>query len=174
VSLDLATRPAAQGNTFVNLDITTRLIVEDLIVRSAMLIDRDDLETWIASFEPEGRYIVLPRENRDLGYEIALIKCEKRAILEDRVMVLRSASKFNPHVDRHILSRSDFVAFEGGIVTVQTNYTIVQSTLEGVSKLFCAGTYEDRIRVRDGVATFVERVAVLDTFSVPNLIATPI
>lgn len=158
----------------MTIDITTRLLVEDLIVRSAMLIDRDALEEWVASFEPQGRYIVLPRENRDNGYAVALIKCEKREILEDRIMVLRAASKFNPHVDRHILSRSDFVGQDGDMILVETNYTIVQSSLEGVSKLFCAGTYEDRIRVRDGKATFVERVAVLDTFSVPNLIATPI
>nr|WP_246448666.1 aromatic-ring-hydroxylating dioxygenase subunit beta [Novosphingobium flavum] len=139
-----------------------------------MLIDSDALEEWVASFEETGRYIVLPRENRDLGYAIALIKCEKRAILEDRLTVLRAASKFNPHVDRHILSRPCYMGIEGDIVSVQTNFTIVQSSLDGVSKLFCAGVYEDRIRVSGDGATFVERVAVIDTFSVPNLIATPI
>jgi len=176
MSVDVATRPEAASGalTSVALDMNLRFTVEDLIVRSAMQIDRDELEAWVASFEVDGRYIVLPRENRDQGYAIALIKCEKRAILEDRILVLRAASKFNPHVDRHILSRPHFVAQDGDIVTTHTNFTIVQSSLEGVSKLFCSGCYEDRIRVGNGVATFVERVALLDTFSVPNLIATPI
>jgi len=156
------------------IDMNARQLAEDLIVRSAMLIDADKLEEWSASFEAEGRYIVLPRENRDLGYQIALIKCETRDVLDDRITVLRAASKFNPHVDRHIVGRTLYTSFEGGILSAQTNFTVVQSSLEGVSKLFCTGCYEDRIRIEGDTATFVERVVVLDTFSVPNLIATPL
>lgn len=177
MSVDVAT-PSAEApvkeTLSMPIDMNARLLADDLIVKSAMLINADKLEEWSASFEADGRYIILPRENRDIGYPIALIKCETRDVLDDRITVLRAASKFNPHVDRHILSRTLFTGYEDGIVTAETNFTVVQSSLEGVSKLFCAGTYEDRIRIDGDTATFVERVVVLDTFSVPNLIATPL
>jgi anthranilate 1,2-dioxygenase small subunit len=51
---------------------------------------------------------------------------------------------------------------------------IVQTNKSGESKLFCAGCYEDRIKVGAGRARFVERIAVLDTFSIPSMLATPV
>lgn len=158
----------------MSLDPAQHILIEDLIGDSAMLINEGKFEEFVASFEEDGRYIVLPRENREQGYEVALISCLSRAVLEDRILVLRRASKFNPHYDRHILSRTRIKSVEGDVVTAHTNFMVVQSTLEGMSKLFCAGCYEDRIKLGADKATFVERVAIIDTFSVPNLIATPI
>ena len=61
-----------------------------------------------------------------------------------------------------------------GVATVETNFLVVQTNKTGESRLFCAGCYEDRIRVRGDTAKFAERIAVLDTFSVPTLLATPV
>lgn len=158
----------------MRLDPAQHIAVDDLIGDSAMLIDAGKFEEWVAFFEPEGRYIVIPRENREQGYDVALISCLSRNILADRITVLHRASKFNPHYDRHILSRTRIVGVEGKVVTAHTNFMIAQTTLEGTSKLFCAGCYEDKIAIGNGAAQFRERVAIIDTFSVPNLIATPI
>ena len=43
------------------VDPETRDLVERLVVDSAMFIDRDELDAWVDCFEPEGRYIVMPR-----------------------------------------------------------------------------------------------------------------
>jgi anthranilate 1,2-dioxygenase small subunit len=158
----------------MNVAASTRILVEDLITESAMLVDSLVLDRWLDCFQPDSRYMVIPKENRDRGLPAAIINCQTRAILEDRITVLHKASKFNPHVDRHILGRTRFLDEKDGVVKTETNFMIVQSTMEGFSKLFCAGVYEDSIQVTDGNAKFKERVAVVDTFSVPNLIATPI
>ena len=151
-----------------------RGMVDHLLTRSALLIDRDDLDGWLDCFEAESRYVVMPRDNRERGFPAALIHCDNKARLRDRVVCLRYANKFNPHHDRHIVGAGHIHAVVDGIASVESSFMIVQTTLTGVSTLFCAGGYEDRIRVTGAEAKFVERIAVLDTFSVPTLLATPV
>jgi 3-phenylpropionate/cinnamic acid dioxygenase small subunit len=148
--------------------------VERLVVDSAMFIDRDELDAWMDCFEADGRYVVMPRENRILGYPVGLIHCENKARIEDRIVCLRHANKYNPHFDRHIVSLPRINSVTDAIASVETNFMVVQTTKTGESRLFCAGVYEDRIRVKDGQARFVERIAVLDTFAIPTMLATPV
>ena len=148
--------------------------VERLLVDSAMFIDRDELDAWLDCFETQGRYVVMPRDNRILGYPVGIIHCENKDRIQDRIVCLRHANKYNPHFDRHILSASRINSVTDGIASVETNFMVVQTNKNGESRLFCAGCYEDRIRVNNGEAKFVERVAVLDSFSVPTLLATPV
>jgi len=158
----------------MSLDADRKSRVERLIVDSAMFIDRDELDAWMACFEEDGRYIVMPRENRQLGLPVGVIHCENRARIEDRIVCLRHANKYNPHFDRHILSLPRILDCENGIASVETSFMIVQTSKTGESRLFCAGVYEDRIRVDTGQARFVERIAVIDTFAVPTMLATPV
>ncbi len=156
------------------VDAAVREQVERLVVDSAMFIDRDELDAWVDCFEPDGRYIVLPRENRILGHPVGIIHCENRARIQDRIVCLSHANKYNPHFDRHIVSASRINDVTDGVAEVETNFLVVQTTKTGESRLFCAGCYEDRIRVTGDTAKFAERIAVLDTFSVPTLLATPV
>lgn len=156
------------------MDPSVKERVEKLVVDSAMFIDRDELDAWMDCFEPDGRYIVLPRENRLLNLPVGIIHCENRARIEDRIVCLRHANKFNPHFDRHIVSLPRILSVEGDVARVETNFMVVQTSKTGESRLFCAGVYEDRIRVNGHPAKFVERIAVVDTFTVPTLMATPV
>ncbi len=154
---------------------SVKSVIDEFIVSTAMLIDRDDLDGWLDRFEDDSRYIVTSRENRELGLPAALIHCDSKASLKDRIVALRHANKFNPHYDRHIMGGSVIMSVtDDNIASVESNFMIVQSTKAGQSRLFCAGCYYDRIRVSNASARFVERVAVLDTFSVPTLLATPV
>lgn len=158
----------------MKLNADQRMAVADLVLAAAMLLDRDKLEDWLGCFARECSYSVMPRENRERNLPIAVIGCPSRAVLTDRVTVLRQAAKFNPHYDRHILGPTQILVAGGDSVTAETNFTIVQTTLEGTSKLFVAGCYEDSIVFENGDAKLKNRVVLLDTFAVPNLIATPL
>ncbi len=116
----------------------------------------------------------MPRDNRERGWPAALIHCDNKERLRDRIACLRHANKFNPHYDRHIVSAGHISAVADGIASVESSFMVVQTTKTGVSTLFCAGCYEDRIRVSGPTAKVIERLAVLDTFSVPTLLATPV
>jgi anthranilate 1,2-dioxygenase small subunit len=154
--------------------IGVKELIDQLILRSAMLIDRDELDAWLDCFEEDSRYVVMPRENLELGLPAAVIYCDSKASLKDRVVCLRHANKFNPHYDRHIVGGAWILSSDKGIVSVESNFAVVQTTKTGVSRLFCAGYYRDQIRVSARAAKFVERVVVLDSFAVPTLLATPI
>jgi anthranilate 1,2-dioxygenase small subunit len=40
--------------------------------------------------------------------------------------------------------------------------------------LFSVGTYDDKVTFVDGAARFKEKVVVIDTAAIPNLLATPL
>jgi anthranilate 1,2-dioxygenase small subunit len=155
----------------VNLELQAR--VADFVARGAMKLDRDDLDGWLEGFADEGRYVVLPRENQERGYQVGVMYCNTKAILLDRVSVLRNANKFNPHYDRHVIGATVVNEVRENVAIASTPFTVVQTTLEGVSSLFVSGVYEDRIRVGENIS-ILERIVVLDTFSVPNCLATPL
>ncbi len=158
----------------MRIDPAAKERIENLLVDSAMFIDRDELDAWIDCFDDDARYVVLPRENRLLGLPVGIIHCENKARIVDRIVCLRHANKFNPHFDRHIVSMPRILSMDSGIAVVETNFMVVQTNKTGESRLFCAGVYEDRIRVAETTAKFIERIVVVDTFSVPTLMATPV
>ena len=155
-------------------DVAPQARIDELVVRSAMLIDRDDLAGWLDCFEEEASYIVMPRDNHDRGLPVALMHCSSKARLRDRVTCLRQANKFNPHYDRHIVSRPWVQAIEQDIARVESNFMVVQTTKTGSSKLFCAGCYQDRIRLSAADARLVERLVILDSFAISTMLASPL
>lgn len=158
----------------MSVDSTIRSRVDELLITSAMFIDRDQLEAWLDCFETDSKYIVTSRENQALGLPVAIIHCDSKASIKDRIVCLRHANKFNPHFDRHIVGGACIMSVDDGIASVESNFIVVQTTKTGQSRLFCAGFYQDRIRLSAPQPKFVERIVVLDTFSVPTLMATPV
>jgi anthranilate 1,2-dioxygenase small subunit len=152
----------------------TKRRVEDFILRNALMIDNGQFDDWLGCFADESRYIVIPRENKVRGLPGALMHCENKARLIDRITSLRVANKINPHSDRHILSGSLITDISGDIASVQSSFLVVQTNLYGASTLFCAGCYEDKIRLADDDEKLVERLVIVDSFSIPTMLATPL
>ena len=67
-------------------------------------LDDGELERWPEFFTEDVRLQVMPRENFDLGFPVALIYCESRAMLVDRVVALRETALFAPRIARRITS----------------------------------------------------------------------
>lgn len=148
--------------------------IAQFVLQTAVLVDRDQLEIWLECFHESASYMVIPRENLEAGQGIGLMRCENRAQLQDRISVLRHASKFNPHWDRHIVSGTLIEGQRAGsVVTTSTAFMVVQTLLNGTSTLFCSGSYEDEIEVGEKLV-LRKRLVVLDTFTVSNCMATPL
>ena len=75
----------------------------DLFAEYGGLLDETRYDAWLALFAVECRYNVVSRENHDRDLPAALIFCDSRAMLEDRIMALREANKYNIHTDRHLI-----------------------------------------------------------------------
>ena len=76
------------------------------------------------------------------------------------------------HAPHHRPAR--IAAERGGRIEAETNYALYQTDVEGVSRLFAVGCYRDTIGFFDGALKFVDRLVVLDTFSIPTLLAKPV
>jgi anthranilate 1,2-dioxygenase small subunit len=146
----------------------------DLMNDYCELIDSDRLEEWLDLFTEDASYTVIPRENVEQNLPAAIVWCPNKNVLRDRISSLRNANEFNLHYDRHLVSSIRVRPHAENVWLVEASYAVFQTTLEGQSKLFSVGRYRDKIRLDGGTLRFCEKYIVVDTFSIPTLLATPL
>jgi anthranilate 1,2-dioxygenase small subunit len=150
------------------------LAVQALLAEYGALLDLGRYDDWLALFAAACRYEIVPRENYDAGLPAALILCDSRAMLEDRIAALRQANKYNIHTDRHIIGLPRIVAAEAGRLDIEAPFAVYQTDPEGETILFATGLYRDRLEPDEDTLRFAEKLVLLDTFAVPTLLATPL
>jgi anthranilate 1,2-dioxygenase small subunit len=151
-----------------------RAAILDLLGEYVYAVDQDRLEDWIELFTQDCVYKIVPKENLAAGLPAALLFCEGKDMLRDRVAYLRKAAVYNPHWDRHLISTVRMNEEQPGSYRSTTNFACYQSDLEGRSSLFCVGYYEDLIVTDAGQLRFKERLVVIETSSVQTLLSTPL
>jgi anthranilate 1,2-dioxygenase small subunit len=88
----------------IDAPIELRARLADLYCAYADVLDEGALERWPDFFTEECLYKVIPRENFEQELPIALIFCESRNMLVDRVIALRETALYVPRIVRHITS----------------------------------------------------------------------
>ncbi len=151
-----------------------RLALVDFFARYGALLDAADYDAWLDLFAEECRYQVLPRENFERGLPAALIYCDNRAVLEDRMRALVEANKYNIHTDRHLIGLPHVTAIEGERLSVEAPFAVFQTDQEGESRLFATGLYRDELAAAGDRFLIRDKLVLLDTFAVPSLLATPL
>lgn len=158
--------------------LTLARLVDDLNAAYAACIDGDQLEQWPAFFTDPCVYRIVPRENLDTDLPLALVYCDSRGMLEDRIVAHREANIFGPHVYRHVIGRAHVLAIDGDTVSSVTNYAVYRTWLDaasyGDSELYSVGEYRDTIVIDGDRALFSERTVVPDTSKIDSLLATPL
>ncbi len=145
-----------------------------LLADYAHLIDEDRLEEWVELFCDDCTYKILSRENVEAGYPLELMSCNSKGMLRDRVVSLREANLYNLHTDKHILGAVRVHGADDGVWSVQANFSLYQSTLDGSTDLFAVGTYRDKVVFDNGRPLFAEKIVINDTFAVARMLSTPI
>jgi 3-phenylpropionate/cinnamic acid dioxygenase small subunit len=148
--------------------------IADLLAEYALRLDEDRLEEWVELFDADCSYKVVTRENVEQGLPNILIWCANKDMLRDRVDSYRNVNEYNLHWDRHVIGAPRIRAGDRGAWQVEASYSLFQTDLEGVSRLFSVGRYQASVLVTDGLARLRELVAVADTGSIPTLLATPV
>jgi anthranilate 1,2-dioxygenase small subunit len=147
-----------------------RAAVCDLLAEYGALIDLAKFDEWLDLFATECRYQIVPRENFDRGLPAALVFCDSRAMLEDRIRALREANKYNIHADRHVIGLPRIL--DDGLV--EAPFAVYQTDQEGETRLFATGLYRDRLDLSGPRVRVRDKLVLLDTFAVPSLLATPL
>jgi len=151
-----------------------RAAIHDLLADYGALIDAAQYEEWLALFADECSYRVVPRENYERGLPAALIFCDSRAMLEDRIRALREANKYNIHTDRHVIGLPRVLETEDRKHLIEAPFALFQTDQEGETRLFATGLYRDRLISTQGGIKIRDKLILLDTFAVPSLLATPL
>jgi anthranilate 1,2-dioxygenase small subunit len=145
-----------------------------LLADAAYYLDERRFDDWTALFTEDASYEVVPKENVDQGLPATLMACEDRDALLDRVDSLRGIIKYNIHSSRHVLSMSRIEGERDDSASVQTSFTVYQTSEEGVTRLFCCGSYQAEIVFVAEQPKFRKKRVIVDTAAIPTLLAVPI
>ena len=148
--------------------------IANLIYDYARCIDEDRLEELPDFFVEDCLYKVMPRENAEYGMPLAIIFCDNRNMLRDRILILRKAAVYNLHYDRHMISNVRVFDEADGIYHVHANYVVYHTDLEGESRVFSTGRYDDKVRFENGTPKFMQKIVTVDTYSVRNPLSAPL
>ena len=150
-----------------------RLAIEALIHDYAHTIDDDRLEAWPDLFTEDCLYKVISRESHEQGLPAGFMVCETVGMLRDRVLALRVANVYEPHVYRHLISAIRIDGRDGEAWRVRTGFAVIRTMQGGETGVFLSGRYLDRIVFEAGAARFRERIVVCDSSRIDTLIVIP-
>lgn len=156
------------------LPIELRLEVEDLLYAYGAVLDAGDLDKWPDFFTEDCFYQVIPRDNYERGLPLALIRCESKGMLKDRVYAIRETMMYEPRYLRHLISGIRVIGEDACGMTVEANYAVFETPLNDLTRVFNVGRYIDRVVRQHGRLKFAEKHCVFDSLLVPNSIIFPI
>jgi len=148
--------------------------VHDLVETYGRLLDEDRLEDWLELFAEDCRYEIVSRENREQDLPLSLMLCENKDMLRDRIYSLREANIYNIHYDCHVIGLIRATEAQPGTIAAGAPYALYQSNQDGDSRLFSVGRYHLDLVDQDDGLRISSQIVVVDTASIPTLLATPI
>ncbi len=163
---------AAASGLDVSLALRARLA--DLYCAYDDALNNGDLERWPPLFSEECVYKVLPRSNYERGLPVAVMYCESRGMLEDRVVALRETALYAPRTVRRFTTGVCVREKQDATWRSTANFSLFETLLNQPSSLFLCGQAFDRVVDLDGVLRFAERVCVYDSTIVPASLVYPV
>ena len=157
-----------------DFDAALQLRIADLQARYADCLDRERYEAWPDFFTADCVYRIVSAENHERGLPLAVIDCDSRAMLEDRVMALREANIYEAQRYRHILSTTLVTGREAGAVSAETAYLVMRIMRDGATMPFSLGRYLDRVVEEAGELRFARKLVVFDSRRIDTLLAIPL
>lgn len=154
-------------------DAEIQFKVERLLAEYVQCIDDDRLEAWPDFFVDECIYKISARENVERNMPVAAIFCDSKGMLADRVISLRHANVYELHRYRHIVSSTIVSDVSESALNARSNYVVYRTRINGVTEIYSAGTYNDKIVVAGDRLLFQERIVVYDTDRIDTLLVTP-
>jgi anthranilate 1,2-dioxygenase small subunit len=151
-----------------------RYEVEELYYEYVECLNDDELERWPEFFVEDCLYQIIPRENFERQLPIALMRCESKGMLKDRVTTVRETSVYAPRALRHLLSNIRVKSSDDGQLRMQANYAVLETLADEETRIFNAGKYLDIVVREEGRLKFKEKLCVFDSLLVPGSLIYPI
>ena len=148
--------------------------IEQLNSEYARILDSERFEEFPELFVEECLYRVVPRENHLLGLPIAVIHCESKGMIKDRVYAARESTMAEPRTLRHFITNIRILDAGDEAVRAEANVLVVQTMINRMTEIVLSGLYLDRI-VRSGDhLRFKERLCIYDSLLLPTSLIAPV
>jgi 3-phenylpropionate/cinnamic acid dioxygenase small subunit len=157
------------------LDEKLRAELEDLYALYAERLDEGPLDAWPELFLADASYRVVTRENVERGMPLALLSCDSRAAIEDRIYAVANTSFTVPRRTRHLVAGIRCPEPLATPLQVEANFAVYESLHDEMSRVHSVGRYRDRVaRDAEGRLRFLEKVCIVDSGLVPNSLVIPL
>lgn len=151
-----------------------RARVDAWLAEYVACLDGKDIDAWPEFFEEECFYTVLPAENDALGLELALIRCESRAMIKDRAYAIKKTVMYGPRDIRHFFSGLVIREALPDLIRAESNFLIIETLNDAFPRVFAVGRTFDEIVPAGRSFRFKTRRCVYTSNLVPNTLIIPI
>lgn len=151
-----------------------RLRLADLYAAYDQALDEGAYESWPDLFAETCLYKITPRENYEAGLPIAMVYCESRAMLKDRVVALRETTLYAPRRVRRLMGAPSLTAIASDGMRLCQSVALFETMLNEPSTLFLCGRCYDRVVDTGARLEFAERICVTDATTIPISLIFPI
>jgi anthranilate 1,2-dioxygenase small subunit len=148
--------------------------IERLNSEYARVLDGERFEEFPELFVDDCLYRVVPRENHLLGLPIAVIHCESKGMIKDRVYAARESTMAEPRTLRHFITNIHILEAGDDVIRAEANVLLVQTMINRMTEIVLSGFYLDRIVRSDGRLLFKERLCVYDSLLLPTSLIAPV
>ncbi|MDT8398975.1 MAG: anthranilate 1,2-dioxygenase [Pseudomonadales bacterium] len=142
--------------------------------RYIRVIDDDRLEEWPGLFSEDGLYKIVTRENYSQNLPLALMSCEGRGMMQDRVTGFRRINVYESQRYSHQGSGLEILRADDRVVECISNYLVVRTMIHGAMSIFSAGVYQDQILLDAHADKFLERIVIPDSRQIDTLLVIPL
>jgi salicylate 5-hydroxylase small subunit len=162
------------GSVRVAASLELRQRLADLYAGYDAALDEGEYERWPDFFVEAGVYKITPRENYEAGLPVAMVFCESRAMLADRVVAIRETTLYAPRIIRRVMGAPSLLAIEEGQIHLAQSFALFETMLNETSTVFLCGRCYDRVVDEGGALRFAERICVTDATNIPLSLIFPI
>ena len=148
--------------------------IERLNSEYARILDNERFEEFPELFVEDCLYRVVPRENHLLGLPIAVIHCESKGMIKDRVYASRESTMAEPRTLRHFITNIRVLEASDEVMRAEANVLVVQTMINRMTEIVLSGFYLDRIVRSDGRFLFKERLCIYDSLLLPTSLIAPV
>jgi 3-phenylpropionate/cinnamic acid dioxygenase small subunit len=150
----------------------SREAIERLYLDHTAAVD-GDIERWPDLFTDDCSYRITSRENERRGLPLAVMRCDSKDMLRDRVMAIQSSAFYVGRTVRHLIGLLDVGTVAGG-ARVRSTFAVYESLPRSATILLCVGTYDDIVVLEDGELLFRQKHCTYDGDLVIDSIVYPL
>ena len=154
--------------------VVLRARIDEWLGQYIDCLDDKRLDEWPEFFEEECFYSIVPKENDALGYELGLMRCESRRMLQDRAYAIKKTVMYGPRDIRHFFSGLIIREIGQQSIQLESNFLVVETLNDELPRVFAVGRSYDEVVPHGERFLFRKRKCVYTSNLIPNTLIIPI